>query len=119
MRFIISNINLSFLSFTNSKLHKGWWRKSYPKKKLISIRKRRKTEEEEQIKLEKEMIIEEKLEETQKFNIKPATYSKLKKQFETRETELRLDIKNIAVRTMFISEGGNGNNRRIYIFYLN
>ena len=62
MRFIISNINLSFLSFTNSKLHKGWWRKSYPKKKTYCNAKRCKAEE--YIKIEKEMVIEEELEET-------------------------------------------------------
>ena len=55
------------------------------------MKRRRKTEE-EHMKFEKGMVIEEELEETQKFNIKPSTYSKLKKQFEAREKELMLDI---------------------------
>ena len=71
------------------------------------------------MKMEKERIIEEELEETQKININPGTYNKLKKQFEAREKELRLDIENIAVRTIFISDGPDGKNRRIYTFYLN
>lgn len=88
------------------------------RRKLIALQKRRK-EEEERAKIEKEMLVEEELEYATMRNIKPATILKLKKQYEEREKEERLDKDNIMIRTIFINEPTNKKNlRKIFLFYV-
>ena len=85
---------------------------------MIALQNRRK-QEEQRIKMEKELQIEEELDETLQKSINPTTLTKLKKQFEAREKELRLDRDNIIVRTFFINGfAPNNNKRKLFMFYI-
>ena len=71
------------------------------------------------MKEEKEKIIDDEFEVAHDPSISSAAITKLKKQYEIREKEMRLDRENIVVRTIFISEGPDSKGRRLYMFYLN
>ena len=87
------------------------------RRKLIQLQSRRKAEQKAKLEDKEREVIED-LEEVQNISMNPATYKKMKKEFEMREKDFRLNKENMMVRTMFMNDGPDGKGNRLYVFYV-
>ena len=114
-----SNVPLMAYSM-NKKLkytNRGDEKSHIQRRKLIALQRKRRADL-ERMREEKEKMLDDEYEAPHDPSISSAAMIKLKKQYEAKEKEKRLDRDNIVVRTIFISEGPDSKGRRLYMFYL-